>query len=96
MLIMNTRERVKNIFRNSNVDIDSIIIKNGHEQYIDTNFFYVTGLSKGLFEDCCLVLFPDGTIHIIVTALESDIAKDADADIHVYQSRKEIRKTCMR
>ena len=27
MLMMNTRERVKNIFKNSNVDIDSIIIK---------------------------------------------------------------------
>ncbi len=90
MLMMNTRERVKNIFKNSNVDIDSIIIKNGHEQYIDTNFFYVTGISKGLFEDCCLVLFPDGTIHMIVTALESDIAKDADADIHIFQSRKEM------
>ena len=88
--MMNTRERVKNIFRNANVNIDAILIKNGHEQYIDTNFFYVTGLTKGLFEDCCLVLFPDGTIHLLVTALESDIAKQSSASIHIFQSRQEM------
>ena len=56
------KKRIKKIFENLKEKLDLIIIKNNVENYIDSNFFYVTGLEKGLFEGCAAVLFPDGSL----------------------------------
>ena len=48
--IMNNNNRIEEIFKISNKKIDAILIKNNSEPYIDTNFFYFTGLNEGIFE----------------------------------------------
>ena len=83
-------KRIKNIFNNLKKKPDIILIKNSSEPFIDDNFFYVTGLDKGLFEGSIAVLFPDGNIDVIVSELESEIAKKADVNIIVYKSEKEF------
>ena len=83
-------KRVKNIFNNLKKKPDVILIKNSSEPYIDNNFFYVTGLEKGIFEGSAAVLFPDGNIDLVVSELELEIAKKADVNIRVYKSEKEF------
>ena len=85
-------KRVKNIFNNLKKKPDVILIKNSSEPYIDNNFFYVTGLEKGIFEGSAAVLFPDGNIDLVVSELELEIAKKADVNIRVYKSEKEFVK----
>ena len=86
------KDRVKNIFKNTEYKPDIILIRNSSEPYIDNNFFYTTGLDKGLFEGSIAVLFPDGNIDLIVPELESEIAKKADANIKVYKNLNEYNK----
>jgi Xaa-Pro dipeptidase len=87
------KDRVKNIFKNSEHKPDIILIRNSSEPYIDNNFFYITGLDKGLFEGSIAVLFPDGNIDLIVPELESEIAKKVNANIKVYKNQNEYNNT---
>jgi len=84
--------RIQNIFTNSKQKVDCILIKNSNEPYIDNNFFYVTGLNKGLFESSIAILYPDGNIKLIVSELELEIAKNTKAEIKFYKNKKEYKE----
>jgi Xaa-Pro dipeptidase len=84
------KNRVKKVFEYLEKKPDVIIVKNPSESVIDLNFFYATGLHHGLFEGCAAILFPDGNINLVVSKLESELAKSADVDILVYESREEF------
>ncbi len=86
------KDRVKNVFKKAEYKPEIILIKNSSDPYIDTNFFYFTGLDKGLFEGSIAVLFPDGNIDLMVSELESETAKKADANIRVYKNQIEFNK----
>jgi len=85
-------KRVQTIFTNLEKEPDAILIKNAVEPYIDDNFFYVTGLEHGLFEDAIALLSPDGTIDLIASELEAETAKNADANLHIYKNKDDIDK----
>jgi len=85
-------KRVKRIFDNISKKPDVILIKNAAMPFIDDNFFYVTGLTHGIFEGSFAVLFPDGKINLIVPQLEEEIAKKSNADIYVYKDQSEYNK----
>ncbi|MCJ7571995.1 MAG: Xaa-Pro peptidase family protein [Candidatus Thermoplasmatota archaeon] len=90
--------RIKKIFENFKEKPDAIIIKNTSENLIDSNFFYVTGLEKGLFEGCAAILFPDGKLDIIVSRLESETAKRANENIKIFENHEEFNihlKNCV-
>ncbi len=82
--------RVQNIYKNLENKLDVILIKNSIEPYIDNNFFYVTGLEKGLFEGCVAFLSPAGNIDLVVSELEAESAKKSDANVSVYKSAKDF------
>ena len=88
---MNSSKRIQTLFSYAETPVDTIIIKNGTEPFIDPNFFYTTGITQGLFEGSSLVLYPDGTQHMLVNSLEHDIAASSSAIIHVYRSKREIQ-----
>lgn len=78
--------KVRKIFKNLESPLDAILIKNSGESFIDTNFFYATGLKQGLYEGCAAVLFSDGKMDLIVSQLESESAYNTDADIKIYKT----------
>jgi len=84
---MTVGKRVQTIFTNLEIKPDAILIKNAAEPYIDDNFFYATGLEHGLFDGAVALLFPDGKIDLIVSELESETAKNADAHLHIYTNK---------
>ena len=83
-------QRIRKIFANSHQQVDCILIKNGSLPFLDDNFFYVTDLHHGLFEGSCAVLHPDGTIDLLVSELESEIARKSDARLSVYKTKTEF------
>jgi len=87
------KNRVKKIFRTINKHIDAIVIKNAIHPYIDDNFFYVTGLEKGIFEDSLIIVYPDGTIDMFVSELEAESARKAETKIHIYKNKKDKEST---
>jgi Xaa-Pro dipeptidase len=82
------KKRIKKVFESLKKKPDAILIKNSSEPFIDNNFFYVTGLEKGLFEGCATVLFPDGNAELIVSELEAELAKKANININLYKTSK--------
>lgn len=84
------KKRVNNIFNNIKEKTDLIIIKNSSEPFIDENFFYFTGLNKGLYEGCAIVLLPDGNIDLIVSELESESAGNAKANLKIFKNKNDF------
>ncbi len=84
------KKRIKNIYNNLDKKPDIIIIENSTEPFIDDNFFYVTGLETGLFEESIAILYPDGDIDIIISELEAETAKKADVNVKVYKNEKDF------
>jgi Xaa-Pro dipeptidase len=83
--------RIKNIFKKTEETIDLILIKNSSEPFIDENFFYVTNLYEGLFEGSIALIYPDGSLELIVSKLEAEIAKKSKANISVYSNGTEFK-----
>jgi len=85
-------KRIKKIFSNNEKKTDVILIKNSEMPFIDDNFFYVTGLTHGIFEGSFAVLYPDGKIELIVPQLEAETAEKTGANICVYKDESEFNK----
>jgi len=86
-------KRIKKIFNNIEKKPDVILIKNSEMPFFDNNFFYVTGLTHGLFEGSLAILFPDGKMDLIVTRLEAETAEKTDANVKVYKDENEFYET---
>jgi Xaa-Pro dipeptidase len=85
-------KRVRRIFENISDKIDAILISNAAMPFIDDNFFYVTGLTHGIFEGSIAILFPDGKIDLIVPQLEEEIAKKSNSNVFVYKDQSDYNK----
>lgn len=81
-------KRVKNIFKNVGKKLDAILIKNPGDPCFDDNFFYVTGLDKGIFEGAIALIYPDGEVDLLVSELEAETAKKTDVNLYVYKDKK--------
>ncbi len=87
-----TGSRIKRIFGNLPDDIGAILLYNGSEPHQDVNFFYVTDLTKGLFENSAAVIYPDGTGTIITSKLEEESAGKSPLNLEIFSSKKEFRE----
>lgn len=87
--LMKLDSRIKKVFSSIQQDVDAILITNATEPYIDVNFFYVSGLHKGLFEHCSALIHPDGSGQILVSMLEQESAMNSDLRVTVYQNNEE-------
>jgi Xaa-Pro dipeptidase len=86
---MHIKNRISRLYNNIDEKLDAILIKNANEPFLDTNFFYVTGLSKGLFEGSVALVYSKGDIDIIVPELEAQSAAKSPANILVYKNNEE-------
>ncbi len=70
-------------------DLDGLVIHNATEPFIDQTFFYVTELSKGLFEGSAAIVSPDGHTEVLTSRLEETTARTNPAlEVNVYKARK--------
>lgn len=84
------KNRAKKIFSTVQKNLDAIVIKNATHPFIDDNFFYITGLDKGIFEGSVVIVYPDGILDLIVSELEAESASKAEAQIYVYKNKNDM------
>jgi len=81
---------MKTVFHAVQKPVDVLLIKNGTDPFIDQTFFYLTGLEHGLFEGSYLIGYHDGSLHLIVSELESHTAQHTGFPLSVYSSKKDV------
>lgn len=82
------KNRIEKILNNCD-DLDAVVFLNGPEPFLDMSFFYVTGLTEGLFEGSLSILYPDNSLEVVTSLLEAESAKKGDFDITVFKSKSE-------
>ena len=87
-----TEKRIKRIFELAGEDVGAIMIFNGDEPHTDVNFYYVTDLTKGLFEHSGVVVYPDGKGVIITSELEEESASRSPMEKRFFRSKQDLRK----
>ena len=83
---MATKER--RIFSELDDNIDAVVLVNGTEPNLDQSFFYATGITNGLFEDCIAIVRPRG-VEVLSSELEELSARQAGAKTSIYKDRKQ-------
>lgn len=86
------KDRVRRIFRAAGDGLDLIVLLNSTDPHIDRSFFYATGLTDGLFENCAAWLTPDGGCEVTTSALEEETAKRSGLPLHVFRTRDESER----
>jgi len=90
------RRRIKKVFGNVKGRLDAIVLMNSTHPHVDMNFFYVTGLTSGLFEGSMAILRPDMSLHVITSQLEEQSARRGrEMKISVFKDKRE-RKELLR
>lgn len=84
--------RVKRIISNIEKEVDIMVLKNATAPHVDQSFFYVTGLSTGLFEGSYALLYPDGQLEVITSPLEEESARKGKFKVTVYKNRDKAQK----
>lgn len=88
--MMTYTTRIKTIFSKLDEPVDSILLRNSSDPFIDPTFFYVTGIKKGLFEGCSILLRPDGSSHLLVSTLEEPLVPISQKH-SIFSSKKEYK-----
>src|SRR2546428_1039916 len=65
------------------------ILANATEPHLDASFFYISGFPYGLFENSFLIGRNDGTISVLTSPLEEDIANKYADGIQVSTEKDE-------
>lgn len=86
---MVTRE--KRIFAGIDDDVGAVVLLNGSEPNLDLTFYYATGITTGLFEECPAVLKRNG-VAVISSRLEELSARLAGVKVLVFQDGNARRK----
>jgi len=84
------RHRIEKVFGNVKERLDAIVLMSSVYPHVDMNFFYVTGLVSGLFEESIAILRPDLSLHIIASQLEEQSARRGRGlEISVFRNKRE-------
>ncbi len=83
------KERVLRIFQNVPEELDAIILANDVEPSLDMSFYYATGVQSGLFEQCAVVLWPDGRSQLFTSYLEETSALTSGSEVNAYRRNVE-------
>jgi len=80
-------KRISNIFHHLS-EVDAVFIFNNER--VDKNFFYMSGLTDGVFENCGVLCDTDGRMFIFTTTLEEEAARTAEgyAEIVTYKNEE--------
>lgn len=69
--------------------MDAVVIANGTSPFLDSAFWYLTGLDSGTFEGGVAVVSKDGGLHVIVSRLEEEASKRSLGDVAVFSTGAE-------
>ena len=78
-----TKQRIASIFEKIPSDDlpEAIFIFN--KDTVDKNFFYVTGLFNGVFDNCGVICRRDGKVSLFTTSLEEEAARSIKGNVEI-------------
>ena len=85
---MATKE--KRLFELLKDKVDAVVFMNATEPNLDRSFFYVTGITSGLFEECVAIASPRA-VEVLSSALEETSARKAGVRVTVFKRRADLR-----
>ncbi|MGC8581580.1 MAG: M24 family metallopeptidase [Thermoplasmata archaeon] len=86
------KNRIKKVVKSlEKNEIDTLIIKTASEPFIDSIFFYLSGITSGIFEESSLIL-KEGDVQILTYPLEAEAANESGLKVNVVKSRKEYEE----
>jgi Xaa-Pro dipeptidase len=83
------RERILRIFQNVPEPLDAIVLANDVEPNLDMAFYYATGVESGMFEQCAVVLWPDGRSELFTSFLEETSALGSGSEVRTFKKSAE-------
>jgi Xaa-Pro dipeptidase len=88
------KERIGKIFNQSSEKQNPEAVFIFNSERVDKNFYYLTGLSGGVFENCGVLCESSGKMYIFTSTLEEEAVRAAerDAEVVVYKKEKERDK----
>jgi len=86
------KNRVKQIYRNLDKNVDVIILANSTDPHIDATFYYATGITTGLFEGCAAFLHPDGNLDLLASQLEGETARKSGLPVTTFMTRRQLMR----
>lgn len=84
------KERIKRVFSLVDDTVDLILLKNSG--CFNPSFFYITGLTKGIFEDAIAVVWRDGNVEVFISRLDSGSDAPSHVTFHAVKSGKDAKK----
>jgi Xaa-Pro dipeptidase len=75
-------------------EVEAIVLINSRSPHVDMSFFYVTGLTSGLFEGCVALVYPD-YVELLCSTLEEESARKGGFEISVFATKDE-RETLLK
>lgn len=81
-------ERAERLISNAE-GMDSIVIMNGREPFLDSAFWYLTEQTSGTFEGTIAVVSRDGSLDVLTGKLEETCARSGKGNVHIYETRDE-------
>lgn len=87
------RERSEKIFAEFGEDIDAIVLMNATMPIVDSTFTYISGVTRGAYENSAAVLRKGERPLLIVTALEEESAGTApECDVQAFKTPDEQKE----
>lgn len=73
--------------------IEAVFIFN--RDLLDRNFFYITGLYHGVFENCGIIIDRECNYRVLTTALEEEIVREKfdDKNLSIYKNEEERNRS---
>lgn len=82
------RARCERIFAHLDEPVDAVVLMNGGNNFTDSTFRYVSGVTRGGYEGCAAVLRRGEKPVLVVSALEEESAHTApEAEVRAYPSQ---------
>lgn len=69
--------------------VDAVVLMNATEPNLDRSFFYATGITSGLFEDCVAIVWPRG-VEVLSSNLEELSARKAGLKVSVFKRKADL------
>ena len=82
-------KRAKKVFSSYKGNVDAMVFANAVDPHLDLSFFYLTGISEGLFEGSAAVALPNGKVKVITGPLEATTAKRSKCEVIIYDKPDE-------
>jgi len=93
--------RISNVFSNLPPDAPPEAIFIFNSNLIDKNFFYISGLHSGFFENCGILFDRKGEKYLFTTALEEEASRTIKSEVQFFvyrteQERKQVLKRVLK